>query len=170
MSERHAPFYDPREFEFPERLEESWREIREDYRRVEGDLVDWHEKKLYREGWKVFPLFDFPNGEPIDENIAKCPFTASLLREYVPDHGVAGFSTLKPMTTVVPHQGYQGDFLRCHLGLQIPSGDCALRLESATRSWENGKVLIFDDRLTHEAWNRTREDRVVLLVDFVPRN
>ena len=36
---------------------------------------------------------------------------------------------------------------------------------SVTRS--EGEALILDDRLEHEAWNLTAQERVVLLVDFV---
>ena len=75
---------------------------------------------------------------------------------------------LQPMTRILPHQGYRGEFLRCHLGLEVPPGDCALKVEEETRRWEVGKVLVFDDRVTHEAWNLTDGERVVLLFDFVP--
>ena len=57
-----------------------------------------------------------------------------------------------------------------HLGLIIPEGDLGLRSLEETRGWEEGGVFIFDDRLEHEAWNRTEEDRVVLLIDFVPES
>lgn len=29
-------------------------------------------------------------------------------------------------------------------------------------------AAVFDDRVTHESWNLTDEERVVLLIDFVP--
>jgi len=32
-------------------------------------------------------------------------------------------------------------------------------------AWEEGKALVFDDSYEHEVWNRTDEDRVVLLWD-----
>jgi aspartyl/asparaginyl beta-hydroxylase (cupin superfamily) len=57
-----------------------------------------------------------------------------------------------------------------HLGLIIPQGDMALRSLDETRGWEEGKVFIFDDRQEHEAWNRTKEARVILLIDFIPKN
>jgi len=37
-----------------------------------------------------------------------------------------------------------------------------------TRRWQEGDVLVLDDRVEHEAWNLTAEERVVLLFDFVP--
>ena len=94
--------------------------------------------------------------------------TTRLVSEHVPRHGVVGFSVLLPHTRVKPHEGYQGAYLRCHLGLEVPPGDGALRVAGATRAWRAGEALVFDDRVTHEAWNATPFERVVLLVDFVP--
>jgi aspartyl/asparaginyl beta-hydroxylase (cupin superfamily) len=116
----------------------------------------------------VFGLFGFPHGEPLEAGAQACPETSALIARHVPTHGAAGFSLLEPGTRIQPHEGYAGRFLRCHLGLDVPAGDCALRIEDETRRWEAGKVLIFDDRLTHAAWNLTRHDRIVLLIDFVP--
>lgn len=35
-----------------------------------------------------------------------------------------------------------------------------------TQRWLEGKCLVFDDSLEHEAWNRTAKPRIVLIVDF----
>ncbi len=56
--------------------------------------------------------------------------------------------------------------MRCHLGIHIPTGDCALRVGDETRSWQEGKCLVFDDSLEHESWNHTREHRIMLIVDL----
>jgi aspartyl/asparaginyl beta-hydroxylase (cupin superfamily) len=161
-------FYDPNRFAFTERLEQHWRAIYEEYLLIRGDLMDWHEKELYGSGWKIFGLFDFPRGQAIEANTAKCPFTSALVTKHVRNHGAVGFSVLKPRTKIKPHQGYQGEFLRCHLGLEVPDGDCALSVAGQTMQWRAGKVLVFDDRVTHEAWNLTDEERIILLVDFIP--
>lgn len=161
-------FHAPSACEFASVLERNWRSIRDDYHAVRHELIDWVERELYDEGWKVFGLFDFPHGRPIEANVAKCPTTAALIAEHIPRHGAAGFSVLAPRTRIRSHVGYQGQFLRCHLGLEVPPGDCALRVGEETRRWEAGRVLVFDDRVDHEAWNLTDEARAVLLVDFVP--
>jgi beta-hydroxylase len=162
-------FADPREFPFTRVLEASWQTLREEYQGVRERLVDWHETKLYEGGgWKVFPIFAFPHGDALEAPARACPHTAALVREHVPRHGVAGFSVLLPRTRLRPHEGYQGEFLRCHLGLVVPPGDAGLRVGGELRRWQEGKALVFDDRLPHEAWNETDAERVVLLVDFVP--
>lgn len=149
-------------------LEQHWRTIRDEFHGIRDELVDWFERELYGEGWKVFGLFDFPHGRPIASNVARCPATAALIIEHAPRHGAAGFSVLAPRTRIRPHVGYQGNFLRCHLGLDVPDGDCGLRVGDVTRRWQEGHVLVFDDRADHEAWNMTGTPRAVLLIDFVP--
>ena len=56
--------------------------------------------------------------------------------------------------------------VRCHLGLQIPAGECGLRVGKETRRWQEGRSIVFDDFYEHEVWNRTAEDRIVLIVDL----
>ncbi len=161
-------YHDAAQFEFTAALVENWQGIYREYLSVADRVIDWFERDLYGDGWKVFGLFDFPQGRPLPENTAACPLTAELVERHVPNHGAVGFSVLRPGTRIRPHEGYAGEFLRCHLGLRIPAGDCGLRVGGITRHWHEGEALIIDDRYEHEAWNLTGDDRVVLLLDFVP--
>lgn len=43
---------------------------------------------------------------------------------------------------------------------------CGIRIGDQIREWEEGKCLVFDDSYEHEVWNKTGEERVLLLVDF----
>ena len=43
--------------------------------------------------------------------------------------------------------------------------DCALRVGAETRAWRRGEMLIFDDSIEHEAWNRSSDTRIVLLFE-----
>ena len=160
-------FYSTGSFPFTRVLEQRWRDIHDEFLGIQDLLVDWVERDLYGEGWKVFGLFDFPHGKPIAAGVERCPHTAALVQAHIPRHGAAGFSVLQPRTRIRPHEGYQGEFLRCHLGLDVPDGDCGLKLEDETRVWETGRTLVFDDRFRHEAWNLTDRSRVVFLVDFI---
>lgn len=162
------PCYDARLFPFTEALERNWRQVYEEFLAVRHDVDDWPERDLYKEGWKVFGLFDFNDGQPLKANARRCPFTTELIEREVPSHGAGGFSVLKPQTIIYPHEGYQGPWLRCHLPLQVPDGDCGLRVGGVAHRWEPGRVMVFDDRFTHEAWNRTDSERAILLFDFVP--
>lgn len=55
--------------------------------------------------------------------------------------------------------------LRCHVGLRVPP-DCEIRVGNEYRCWKAGRALLFEDSFEHEVWNRSDEDRVVLIVDF----
>jgi ornithine lipid ester-linked acyl 2-hydroxylase len=161
-------FHPVARFPFAAVLEANAGRIRAEFAAVRDRMIDWVERDLYGEGWKVFGLYDFPRGEPLADGVRACPETAALIAAHIPTHGAAGFSLLRPGTRIQPHEGLRGDFLRCHLALEVPAGDCGLRIGSEVRRWEAERTIIFDDRLMHEAWNLTGRDRVVLLVDFVP--
>jgi aspartyl/asparaginyl beta-hydroxylase (cupin superfamily) len=55
--------------------------------------------------------------------------------------------------------------LICHVPLIVPEG-CGFRVGNETRRWEVGKALIFDDTIEHEAWNDSKEDRLLLIFDI----
>ena len=161
-------FFDPAAFPFTARLRENWRAILAEYEGVRAQVVDWPERELYGEGWKVYGLYDFPHGGALAGNIERCPLTAGLVARHVPTHGAAGFSVLSAGTRIRSHRGFQGEFLRCHLALKVPGEACGLKVAGETRGWRAGEVLVFDDRVEHEAWNEHAEERVVLLLDFAP--
>jgi beta-hydroxylase len=161
-------FYDTRRFALTAVLEQNWRRILEEYEAVRAAVVDWRGKRLYDDGWKVLTLYEFPNGEPLPDNVARCPFTDALVREHIPNHGVVGFSVMKPHTQVKPHQDLPDQYIRSQLALKIPQGDCAIKVSGVVRRWEPGRVIMFDNSALHEVWNLTDEERVVLLFDFVP--
>ena len=163
-------FYDSSRFAFTEVLERNWQRILQDYLAIRNDLTDWSERELYGAGWQVFGIYNFPHGEALEPNVQRCAHTAALVAQQFQHHGAVGFSVLQPGTHIKPHRGYPGSFLRCHLGLQIPAGNCGLKVERETRHWQPGKTLVFDDRFLHEAWNLTATERVVLLIDFIPES
>lgn len=74
------------------------------------------------------------------------------------------FSRLKPGARIPPHHGAMNARLICHLPLIVPP-NCGFRVGGETRLWEEGKLLIFDDTVEHEAWNDSREDRIILIFD-----
>jgi aspartyl/asparaginyl beta-hydroxylase (cupin superfamily) len=75
------------------------------------------------------------------------------------------FSLLRPGARIAAHTGMFNTRLVCHLPLIVPPG-CAFRVGNEVRQWEEGKILIFDDTIEHEAWNEGSQDRVVLIFDI----
>jgi len=131
----------------------------------------WVEKNLYQEsnedGWEVAPLMI--GGEKIQERWDKFPLLTSLVQKISGVCSVS-FSLLKPGTHIVPHKGYDDyseKMYRYHMGIMVPEGDVAIRVEKDIRKWENGKSFVFDDFLIHEAWNFTCKNRIVLIIDFL---
>lgn len=100
-------------------------------------------------------------------NCKSCPTIERLISKR-PDLVTVEFSMLEPHTHILPHRGFTGLVYRGHLGMKIPAGEIGLRVADETRRWEEGGFLVFDDSIEHEAWNKTDERRVVLMVDFVP--
>jgi beta-hydroxylase len=161
-------FYRPEEFAFTAVLEQHWERIYAEFLEIEHQLSDYAERKLYQQGWQVFGLWNLPHREPLQGMRSQCPFTYALIEALIPSHGAVAFSVLQPGTEIKPHTGAPGDFLRCHLALEVPEGDCALSVAGHTRNWAAGRTMVFDDRLEHAAWNRSAARRVVLLLDFIP--
>ncbi|MBB5686929.1 aspartyl/asparaginyl beta-hydroxylase domain-containing protein [Sphingobium boeckii] len=118
--------------------------------------------------WGAFHLWR--GGALVAENAARCPRTIEALsRAPIPiiaeRSPMALFSLLKPGTHIKPHHGMLNTRLICHVPLITPAG-CALRVGNETRTWDDGKALIFDDSFEHEAWNEGDSTRVVLLFEI----
>lgn len=74
------------------------------------------------------------------------------------------FSKLAAGARIPPHHGMINTRLVCHLPLIVPPS-CGFRVGGETREWEEGKLLIFDDSIEHEAWNNGSSDRIILIFD-----
>jgi aspartyl/asparaginyl beta-hydroxylase (cupin superfamily) len=117
--------------------------------------------------WSTLYLWE--NGGPVDSNVARCPETfaavqqAPLCRITTRAPSIL-FSLLKGGARIAPHHGMINTRLICHLPLVVPE-NCGFRVGNETRSWEPGKLLIFDDTIEHEAWNGSAEDRIILIFD-----
>jgi hypothetical protein len=96
------------------------------------------------------------------------PRTWELLRD-IPGITAASLNLLEPNTTIKPHVGNTNAIIRCHLGLRVPAPAprCAFRVGEETRSWEDGRFLLFCDAHRHTAWNNTEEKRYILVVDVM---
>jgi beta-hydroxylase len=157
-------FIDPKQFEFVAKLEAHWEAIRDEYAALPSQSFDpWVQRQMHGGGWTVFGLYAL--GQPIGAACAVCPNTARVLQE-VPGLSMAGFSRLAPHTHVKPHVGWAASVYRMHLALVVPPG-CRLRVATETRTWQEGRCLVFDDTVEHEAWNESDLPRGVLLVDFL---
>jgi aspartate beta-hydroxylase len=112
----------------------------------------------------------YRHGKRHDDNCLACPVTAaaidSLPLPRVREHGPEVlFSVFTPGTHLLPHRGVTNTRVVSHLPLIIPD-NCALKVGGEEHAWQEGKVVVFDDTYEHEAWNRSGQVRVVLIIDI----
>ena len=118
--------------------------------------------------WSTLYLWE--KGGPVPGIADRCPRTMEAMRAVPLPHITTRapsilFSLLRPGARIPPHAGVMNARLICHLPLIVPQPS-GFRVGNETRAWEEGKLLVFDDSIEHEAWNDSAEDRVVLIFDI----
>lgn len=175
------PFYERHEFDWIADMEAMTGAIVEELAQVRAgapDFAPYVQTTLGRPSPNN-PLRDDPSwsayyfwqgGAPVADHAARCPSVMAAL-SLAPMPVIAGrspmalWSLLQPGTHIRPHHGLLNTRLICHLPLVVPDG-CALRVGAETRAWQPGEMLIFDDSIEHEAWNRGADTRVILLFEI----
>ena len=66
------------------------------------------------------------------------------------------FSILESGAVIAPHCDLWNFTINLHFAVDIPE-DCAIKVANETRTWEEGKCLLFDYSYLHEAWNHSVE-------------
>lgn len=117
--------------------------------------------------WSAYHLWKGGAGQ--QDALERCPSTARALEAVdmadIPHHAPeAFFSLLRPGAHIPPHFGLSNAKLAVHLPLIIPD-HCAIVVGGEQRGWNPGSCLVFDDSFEHEAWNRSGEPRVVLILE-----
>lgn len=175
-------FFEREEFDWVPALEAQTAAIREELIQVlrEGadfrPYVERHADRPYRDfhglnedpSWTA--LYLLRHGKAVEGNALRFPRTMEALDKVpltsfgsrTPD---ALFSRLEPGAHIPPHTGILNCRLICHLPLIVPQG-CWFRVGNETRAWEEGKLLIFDDSMEHEAKNPSDKLRIILLFDI----
>lgn len=138
-----------------------------------GDRHQGDASVLTKGQWKEIALF----GRGSEAGVA--PVTQGIIRRIAPHvlhlcdvgGGEVTFSRLGPKAHITAHCAPSNHRLTAHLGLVVPTSTnedatCRIRVGPEWRSWEQGKVLVFDDSFEHEVVNETNQERVVLLLRF----
>lgn len=124
-----------------------------------------HYQFLYaNQGWKAIHLY-----EHRAFNEAQCalvPRTANCLRDFedLIREGQSIVSILAPGGHIAPHSDKTNLVMSFHFAVHIPP-DCEIRVCEETRGWQEGHSLLFDYSFDHEAWNRSDDYRVCLVID-----
>jgi len=181
----NVQYYDPEDFPWVPAIEAATAVVREELQALlsaeglrdfrpyiqakDGAVrLDTNKGLVENKDWSA--LFLCENGQADERLIGRCPRTWAALRQAplvaIPGWGpTVMFSLLKAGARIAPHTGMFNTRLVCHLPLIAPSG-CFFRVGNEVREWREGKLFIFDDTIEHEAWNDSKENRVVLIFDI----
>ncbi len=115
--------------------------------------------------WKALHLYK--DGVANKALLAKLPEMKKLLAN-IPLYNLNDqpyevfFSLLKARQHITPHYGLSNHSLTVHLAFIVPESGY-LRSGEQSMSWQEGKLIVFDDSFDHEAENSSDQDRVVLI-------
>jgi len=165
-------FYDPAGRDYVQHVEKHWRVIREEL--LAAVSAEDTGMEAYRDlektdrtaAWKTVGLMYWTLKSRV--NIARFPKTWEVFRS-IPNLSSCSLHLLEPKASIKPHIGDTDAMYRCHMGLVVPGTlpQCGFRVGDETRSWEEGKVFIFNDARLHTAWNNTDHDRFVISFDVM---
>lgn len=165
-------FYDPADFPWVVDLEHQWEAIQKELEK----FLQQHEDRLEPyfndtmvngpKKWKALSFLFW--GISFRKNKRHCPETMAVLSN-IPHLVSASISMIEADTEIKEHRGDTNAIIRCHLGIRIPDQlpVCGFRVVDEERSWEEGKLLLFNDAEKHAAWNHSSERRMVLILDVM---
>lgn len=171
---RAKPFWKPDETPYLKNirfLEKNWQIIRDEavalFDPTKGAFVAEDEGLREKGDWQQFTMYH--QGRKDHAACAKAPQTCKMV-DKIPDaaackRGQVKFSVMKPGTHVWAHCGPTNCRIRGHLGLVIPK-NVAIRVDTTTNTWQEGKMIIIDDSIEHEVWHNGTTFRMILIIDF----
>ena len=165
-------YYDTADFPWVAALEAQWTTIRDELldnlEREQAPLEPYMDRTLTSrpDQWKTLGLMFWTLRSR--DNCRRFPRTWALLRG-IPGLTAASLNLLEGGTTIKPHFGNTDAIIRCHLGLVVPepAPKCAFRVGGETRSWDEGRLLMFCDAHQHTAWNNSDRRRYILVLDIM---
>lgn len=143
-------------------LDSVWAAKREKFSDYEHYLTrqhDWQALHLYR------------GGALVEESAVIVPTAYKVLQEFAVDTETicplleCHFSTLLPGASIAPHCDLWNFSINLHLAVTVPEG-CSITVAGTTRSWQEGRCLLFDYSFEHAARNDGDRPRTCLLMDL----
>ncbi|NEC85273.1 aspartyl/asparaginyl beta-hydroxylase domain-containing protein [Streptomyces sp. SID12501] len=130
---------------------------------------DYEHYLTRQENWQA--LYLFREGGLVAESATTVPTAYQLLRDVAVDTEKicplleCHFSTLLAGAAIDPHCDLWNFSINLHLAVDIPDG-CSITVAGETRSWDEGRCLLFDYSFEHEARNEGTRPRTCLLIDL----
>jgi len=156
-----------------ERLQANKKTILDEYKHVRSKAtsdyqIDEHKLHSGKWEWNSYVL----KGKRMTEFAINAPRTAEILEEsrlmVSTPFSFAFFSTLSKDSIIDPHFGPCNLRIRCHFPLIVPSvpEQAGMRIGGELIHWKEGVPVFFDDCYEHAVYNKSDQDRVVLLFDM----
>ena len=163
------PWYNQDEFSFTTVLREGYQDIKNELLKNSGAHLfgqeDENRNSYNLDGnWKTLIIKELYAYSDIATKYF--PQTIQWLEKCDQVFLLVKFSAIDPGTHIRPHSGPSNERLRSHLTL-VHSGGARLRVGDEWRTWEEGKVLIFDSSWEHEVIHEGTDRRVVLMMDIL---
>lgn len=116
--------------------------------------------------WKTFSL-RYWNKNYVS-NQKYFPILTSIINK-IPNCVSCSFSLLEANSHIKPHCGDTNAIWRCHHALVVPAQlpIAGLKVGNESKSWEEGKTIVFCDAHLHESWNMSNKHRYVIILDII---
>ena len=161
------PWYDTSHYPFIARIEAGFGDIKADLLyNLENrlHLFTGETENLHVGGaWTELRLKS--SGHGFTEHTEYFEKTMKHIRECGQDFTSIKFSAIQPGTHIRTHTGPSNERLRLHLTL-VHDGGARIRVGRDWHTWEEGKVIMFDDSWEHEVIHTGHNIRVVLIMDI----
>ncbi len=159
-----TPWHDPADHACAAALESAHAAIKRELADARSVLLPQPQGLADRGTWEIF--YFYYRGKRVAENCERCPETARVI-DSIPrltSTGLVYFSVLTPGSTSRRTADRSTRGCAVISASKSPDG-CRIRVGSETRSWEEGKCLVFDDSFEHEVWHSGDATRTVLVLD-----
>jgi hypothetical protein len=100
-------------------------------------------------------------------NSSLFPRTTELVKRFKVPSVEVFFARQSPQTGIKAHSDNTNFILTSHLGLDVPEGECWMRVGNEQHFWKNGSGVIADTSFIHSTKNLSeKRDRYVLIIRF----
>ena len=161
------PWHDTSEYPFIARLEAGYRDIKSEllYNLENRSQLFTRETENLHVGGQWTELRLKSSAYGFTEHTKYFEKTMNHIRGCGQDFTSIKFSAIQPGTHIRTHTGPSNERLRLHLTLMHKSG-ARIRVGKEWHSWEEGKMIMFDDSWEHEVLHTGQSIRVVLIMDI----
>ena len=167
-----TPFHPAKNYKWIKKIESKWQTVRKELLAALENPEELYARGTnvwaatapgeYGPSWRTLPLCDRTVWDPV--NSAIFPKTCELLHSAKVPLIEAFFASMGPQSDIKPHSDMCNFALTCHLGLDVPEGECAITVGDTRRDWKNGEAIMFDTSILHEAENLSRRTRYILMM------